>query len=530
VRVGTVVALVGFLVVATFGRVWTVFDEGPFSADFYDEQAHSLVHGRLDVDSGVAGIEGFRHSGKTYFYFGIVPAILHMPIAAVTHRLDGRLVIVSMLAALAIGLLAAGRLLWRARQWWKPDAPLGRRDAFGAGAFVAAVGLSSPLLFLSARALVYHEAIAWGVALTLLTFDLTLEWWERPTPRALAFASLAAATALNSRSSVGLGAAAGLGLIVLFRLPRMARRHLVGGAFAVMVPFILYSSVNVARFGDPIKIPWYAQGINSFDPHRVEMLNRNNGTTLGPQFVPTTFVDYLRPDGLRIQRLFPFITYRNTTRVFGDIEFDVIDRSSSVPTEAPLFCVLGMAGVIAMVRRRRRALPWALLTAAGIVGVGPTLLVGFTANRYLADFVPVLVMTGAIGFWPITDALRRASRALRRVEAGALVALTVCGVLIVGALTIQSERIYLLASPSDRLEFVRLQYDIDNDLFGGKPPAVESGPTLPTEVGDQVVFIVDHCAALYAGDGHNWALIEPSGPELDTSLCNQLLRRLDSNS
>lgn len=529
-RVGTTIALAGFLIVATFGRVWTVFDQGPFTANFYDMQAHSLLHGRLDVDEHMAAIEGFHLGGKTYLYFGLVPAIMRLPTAAITDALDGRLVIVSMLAATAVALLAAGRLLWRARRWRSPDTPLTRRDVIAAGAFVAAVGLASPLLFLVSGALVYHEAIAWGVAFTLVAFDCTLEWWERPTPRALVLASLSATAALSSRPSVGGGAAVALVLVLAVRLRRVRRRQIMGVIGAASAPFLLYASVNMARFGDPIKTPWDAQGINAFDAHRPEVLRRNHGTIIGLQFVPTTFVDYLRPDGLRWQRLFPWITYRNSTPVIGDVEFDVLDRASSVPTEAPLFCVLGAVGVVAMARRRRQTLPWTLLLVGGSVGVIPTLMVGFTANRYLADFLPPLVVGATLGFWVARDRLDRASRALRRVGAGGLVVLGIASALIVSALTIQSERIYLLPTIADRHSFVQLQYDIDNALFGGKPHAVEQGDSLPSPVGDQIVFIVGNCAALYEGDGHTWFEIEQAGSPSGTPLCDQLLRRLGSSS
>lgn len=521
-RVGTAVALVLFLLLATYGRPWHVFDRGPFTSDFYDEQAYSLVHGRLDVDHDIAGIEGFQHAGKTYLYFGIVPSLFHAPTAAVTDALDGRLVIVSMLGALWIALLSSGRLLWRARRWLRPDDEFTRRDAWVGGVFVAAVGLASPLLFLGARALVYHEAIAWGVAFTLLTFELAFSWWERQTTPALVFMAIAAVAAFNSRSSVGLGAAIGVFLLVIGSLRRLSRRQLAAAALAVVAPFLLYSAVNIGRFGHPVRIPWYAQGINRFDPHRVEMLNRNNGTTQGPQFVPTTAADYLRPDGIRLQRLFPWITFRDSTHVFGAVEFDVLDRASSIESEATALCVLAAIGFAAVLRKRRHdAWPWALLLLAGVAGIGPTLALGFTANRYLADFLPPLVVAAAIGTWWLRD---------RRVLRAAIGVLAVVNVGIVGALTLQSQRLYLLPKDRDRLDFVRLQYDLDDRLSGGAPPMVQRGDALPAQSTDATVFIVGECRQLFWGDGRSWFPLEPASPGGATPLCDQLRARLDSNS
>jgi len=150
------------LLIVTGGRPQALFEHGPYTSDFMDAQAHALVAGHLSVDPGVATIEGFVHRGHTYLYFGLAPAILRLPVAAVTDNLDGRLTALSILAALAVAMWASGRLLWRARLVIRGDGELRDREALVAGAFVAAVGLSSPLMYLTADTLVYHEAIAWG--------------------------------------------------------------------------------------------------------------------------------------------------------------------------------------------------------------------------------------------------------------------------------------------------------------------------------------------------------------------------------
>ena len=521
VRAATAIVLAVFLLMATYGQPWKAFDRGPYTADFYDEQAHSLVHGHLDVDERVASLEGFRHDGKTYLYFGIVPALFHAPTAFVTDALDGRLVIVSMLAALALALWATGRLVWRARVWTRGDAPMARRDVVTAVVFIGIVGLSSPLLFLSARALVYHEAIAWGVAFTLLTFECLLAWSDAPSWRSFAFAVAAAVGALNSRSSVGLGAALALLAFVALRLssPRWSRRDVLVGLAVALAPFVLYVAVNEARFGNPTTIPFNAQGINEFDPHRREMLARNHDTIVGLQFVPTTLVDYLRPDGIRLQRLLPWITYRHGTTVVGDVEFDTLDRSGSVPVEAPALFILAVVGAVALARRRWNASRWVVLAVAALAGVGPTLAIGFTANRYLADFVPVLLVLGGIGAWLVAD---------HRVGRRAVVTAAVAGALVVTALTIQSQRLFLLPRDQDRRAFIDLQYRVDNALFGSRhPAATHRGSVLPSPTEEQSVFIVGSCDALYWSDGHGWFQLEGAP---DTSLCDQLDRRFGSNS
>src|SRR4029079_8507188 len=53
-------------------------------ADFYEVQARSLLHLHWDVPLRVLNIEAFVVKGKAYMYFGPFPALLRMPVVAVT--------------------------------------------------------------------------------------------------------------------------------------------------------------------------------------------------------------------------------------------------------------------------------------------------------------------------------------------------------------------------------------------------------------------------------------------------------------
>lgn len=64
---------------------------------FYDIQGRALLHGHLAVPAGSLSFEGFVVGGHTYEYFGLVPALLRMPVLLITHALDGRLTQLSML-------------------------------------------------------------------------------------------------------------------------------------------------------------------------------------------------------------------------------------------------------------------------------------------------------------------------------------------------------------------------------------------------------------------------------------------------
>src|SRR5262245_23192036 len=171
------------------------FDLFPWQpvSDFYDEQAHSLLDGRLDVRTSVLGIEGFVHDGKTYMYQGPMPAIVRLPIALVTDRLDGRLSAAAMLVAFVVAIVASLRILWRIRTRVRGDAPVATVEALFVGLWSFVLAGGSTLLFTASRSYVYHESLLWALAFALAAFDAMLAWADRPTRGRLIAAGVLAA-------------------------------------------------------------------------------------------------------------------------------------------------------------------------------------------------------------------------------------------------------------------------------------------------------------------------------------------------
>jgi len=511
--VGAALAVVVFAVVLAEGTPAGLLRQGPFSSDFFDAQAHALLGGRLDVDPDVAGLEGFVHQGRTHLYFGLVPAVLRLPVAALTDRFDGRLTQTSMLVALAVALWATARLVWRARRRVRGDRPVGPHEPWLVGGFVAAVGLASPLLFLAARPLVYHEAELWGAATTLVALDAILAWWDRPGGARLAVAGLAAVVALNARASVGGGAVAALALtgalaLLVRRVPWRAAPAL---AAAVLAPVLVYGAVNQARFDHPFRVPFDEQVLSSFDPARQATLESTGGTLFGPEFAPTALVTYLRPDGVDGQRLFPWVTFRERTSVIGDATFDTVDRAASLPTVAPSLVLVGIVGVIALVRRGWRD-PWSPAVVGASAGLASTVTIAFIANRYLADFTPPLVLLAALGTWVTADLLSARGRLARVAGVGALAGLTVLGTATSLALALQSQRLFLLPRAEARHDFVAFQYDLHERLGGSGAPGVRRAARLEGGAGPRgEVVVVDDCRGLYWSDGARWWPLELGG-------------------
>ena len=426
--VGAVLAALVFVWMVTAGT----FDLGhrvPFSGNFYDVQAHSLLDGKLAMPTSVLGIEGYEHSGASYMYFGPAPALLRLPTAAVTDSLDGRTGAASMLLAFALAMVMLGRIGWRVRRWARGDAPVDRVEEVLAGVSAFVLGAGTTIIFLGVGPYVYHEAILWGVALAFAAFDAILAWIERPRPWVLLVAGVLTMLALLSRFAVGLGPAAALALLAVAVLvarvwPRArgvtARLGLATDGLgwrevgwltaAVAVPLAIYALVNVAKFGTLFSVPYDHQAANAVVPGRRATLAANGGTLVNVRALPTNLLQYLRPDAFRLDAAWPWVrlpTWRPT--VIGDLRYDMLDYTSSVAAAMPVFLVLAVGGLVTMFRAPARALSGVLIGTATLASLDlpvlgaacsavPSLVFVYITQRYTADFLPLLVLPAFAAF------------------------------------------------------------------------------------------------------------------------------------
>ncbi|CAN5507292.1 hypothetical protein BH20ACT2_BH20ACT2_06110 [soil metagenome] len=528
---GGIVALLVFAWMLSAGS-WS-FLQPQVLGDFYDTQADSLLDGHWDVDPGVVGIEGFVTDGRTYTYFGPVPALLRLPVAAFADGFDGRLTAPSMLVAFVVLLAFAGRLSWVVRRLVRADAALGVPELVVTALFALAFGCSTPL-FLASRAWVYHEALLWGVALAVAAFDSVVRLLESPSRWRLVAAGALTTTALLTRVSVGSGPLATLGLLVLLGvvvriLPARpwsaaaaARLPLGLLAAAVVVPVVLYASINLVKFDSAFGLPMNRQVLSQFDEERRATLAANDGSYFGPQFVATALVQYVRPDALGFDRRFPWVTFPDRPiPVIGDVRFDALDRTTSLPTSLPALVALA-AGGLAAVLRRRPSPPGVALLRLPLLGAAAStvtvLTIGFVANRYLSDFLPLVLLAALVGLHRLL-ALASERRGSRRpvVAAVALAAAGLAGTYVNGALALWYQGAYSDAIATDaRTRFVALQLDVA-DALPGVEAEVEirrggRAAALPTDADDGDLFVVGACDALYWSDGSEWSALERRPP------------------
>jgi hypothetical protein len=518
--------------IVTVGRL-SPFQRGYFD-DFYDAQARALFHGHLDVPRDVVQFEGFLIDGRTYIYFGPVPALLRMPVLLVTDRFDGRLTAVSMLIATVVLAVAAFRLACVLRAAVRGDAPLGAREPLATG-LLAVACLAAPPLFLASSAVVYHEAAIWGLALAVAGFDAVARWQRDPTRRRLVVASALVTAAVLSRQSVGFGPLVALAISAALQLvlapktvvytttsgARTRWRRAAGLGLAVLVPVVAAVGLNEAKFGTLLTPPSDRHIQSLLHPERREVLAEHGGSLFDVDFAPTTLKQYLRPDGIDVRRDFPWIDFpRLGPSLVGDTRFDELDWTSSIPASAPALTLGALvAGVWAVRTRGRRSGPpaWRLaaLAAGAAAGAAGVIAVGYVANRYLADIFPLAVVLGIVGFhaWLGAGTAGPSPRPRRR----RLVAATAVGLVALGALgntalalSYQRERGPVVPE-AWRSQWVDWRLSVPGAYEAHLLP--RRAVFLPGSAFDGRLAIVGRCDGMYVRVGDKWLGVE-RGPRV----------------
>src|SRR5690349_1799040 len=109
---------------------------------------------------------------------------------------------------------------------------------------------------------------------------------------------------------------------------------------------------------------------------------------------------YLRPDGIRFTDHFPFITLpASPPPSYNGAFVDQAYRTGSVTAFMPLFVLTFLVAAVLAFRPKahprlrvfRAPLVASVLMTGGVMGYG------YYSNRYASDFMPALVLGGAIG-------------------------------------------------------------------------------------------------------------------------------------
>ena len=524
-RIVTIAATVLFTLVICRLRPWNLFADAGFSNDFYDEQARSLLRLRLSVRPEVPGPEGFLIDGRTYLYYGPLLALARLPFAlfglVFTDVFAGRLTRLSMIIGFVVLCTGSYHLVETARRWaapkwsttgWTGGATGGASDgasSWRVGGFVAAIA-ASPALYLAGWVSVYHETELWAAAFATWALVGIIGMHADPSRRSAVLAAACIAAAILTRAPVGIGIATGAGIVAL----TMWRRERTNATNATIVigaciaGFATHVAVNFAKFGSALDLPAERQLLSINVPERAAWFAGNHGSFFSLRFLPTTVVHYLRPDTVRFERLVPFIRYGPLATDRGSYPMEAITPAASLTTTATLVLAAGLLGAAALLARRAW-IPLALVVGGAVAAV-PTFTIGFVANRYLVDMLPMLMLPAAFAF--ATISVRTEGRArVRRVGQIVVIVLVVWGTWSNVALALWTQN---LKEPG----FTEMRYRIDDVLFGNPAPSLIVHDPLVPVARDGVVALAlgaeavgtaaVACQGVYIAEQGRWVPLE----------------------
>lgn len=397
----------------------------PGSVEF-DVQARALLHGHLSLPNNSIGLEAFIHDGRTYTYFGILPSLFRMPVLLFTHSFDGRLSAPSLLLAWVVTAVFSSLLLWRARVAIRGDAALGWAETLSYGVVVFSILAGSVLVSLAATPNVYVEDEAWGVALTCGSLFALLGVIERPSwGRVTACGVLVLLTNLN-RGTTGYACILGTFLVAAwFALGKAGPSHkrwalpvLIAGLIALVVG----CAIDLAKFDVLFGFPAAEQLLYK----TYGFSHINGGKHFSLHFLPATLQAYLSPGNLRFTPLFPYVTFPELpTHLVANTRLFNRGSTSSVPASMPLLFGLGLWGVISSLGRHLPMVvrSFRILFVAAAASAGAMLLYGTVYERFLGDFMPLLVLASAVGtidIWRHLEGKRRSLRIVVPCVIGAL--------------------------------------------------------------------------------------------------------------
>lgn len=392
------VALIYYGLLASNGNPANFFAPTATSQIFPNLWDH-ITHGAIGIDRKFAGGEYFAVGPHQYVvYFGVMPALLRG-----IEKLFGfnpyHVNVTNLSTLLSIGV--AGLSLTFAFRRLGLLAP---RVADFTFSLFTAVLLATPIALLAAWGWVYHEAIIWGVAWTIVFVAFFTCWVFESSSRRRwwhgAIMGLATGMAMHSRPIVALTAVVPFSYLVCeaawqwIRHKRVATLKLLfPGIIIACVLAGLMMLINYQRWGSPFRFLRIEQSAALIqNPDRAERLKKAGEYNLD-RIIPS-FAYYVLPDRDNIKSSWPFITPDQQLASMRHVPYYDYTEGVRTPILISMSYLIVLAGFgavrIRKLRSEERIASVVVVAAGGVVAA--LLLTAFTvASRYTAEFVPVAI-------------------------------------------------------------------------------------------------------------------------------------------
>lgn len=390
--------------------------EGELHGNAFDSLGRSFLRGEATVAPEAIGNEAHVRDGKTYLYFGPVPALMRILPNALFPELEGRWSRLSCLLASLLSVLGFAALV---------RASLGRNRHVGArlghailAASVLAFGLGSPLLFLVSYGAIYHESILWGLAFGVWAIHFLLRILAEdalPIGAALGF-SLCTGGALLSRVTFALPLLPILAILCLRAALPAWRRLREGEPGSYRLAPLL--ALALPALGACLFQAWYNHtrwgSIFVLEDHAawVQTWFANGGTLprFTPARIPGAFANYFGLAPPYFSWTAPYIHMGTATGLDAALYNQYREPVASLSVTSPWLVGGGLAGLSLLLLDSKARL--AQLFALGFLAQGLVVLMFWAlVQRYAADLLPLLIFGFGFGLGSVP--LRRLGRGVR---------------------------------------------------------------------------------------------------------------------
>jgi len=351
----------------------------------FNSMLDHLLQGRFDVDPAIVGREKFTVGGQVMAYWGILPALLRLPLTLFPGWRMLDFTIGSCLVALS-GMVATKLWTLRLIRTELPGLPA------WLGKAMAVVLLLSGAQVCFLRLSLYQEVCVWAALWAALFVAAAVHAQLRGLGRgALLVMALAAGLAMLTRVSLGIGLVAAFGglLLVESLRHRTALRGWLATAAGPLLLLVLLGCatalVNVGRWGNPLTFADYHHyNYNAWYPDRVVRMAEQGLFNL--HRVPFGLVYYFAP--IWVLRGADGHLLLDATRQKW-IDAAELPPSSFLLTD-PLLLVLGGLAVAGWIRRGSADRARSIAIALGLAIPAGLMLCAVSMNfRYRLDFYPL---------------------------------------------------------------------------------------------------------------------------------------------